>query len=109
MSDYSEQNELNKRINNILLIRVRAQLIAAELSAALWTEVFRTIIYVINRSLISVLDKTLHETLYKVKSNLFRMHSFDLMCYVYDYKTKQRRKISSKEFRYVFLDYEGIN
>ena len=37
------------------------------------------------------------------------MHSFDLMCYVYDYKAKQREKMSSKEFRYVFLDYKRIN
>ena len=109
MSDCLEQNGLNKRINNILLTRARAQLIAVELSATLWAEIFRTIIYVINRSLTSTLNKTSHETLYKVKLNLFRMHPFDLMCYAHDYKTKQWKKMSSREFRYVFLDYKRIN
>ena len=37
------------------------------------------------------------------------MYSIDLMCYAHDYKAKQREKMSSREFRYVFLDYERIN
>ena len=109
MSDYSKQNGLNERINDILLTRARVQLIVVELPATLWAEAFRTIIYVINRSLTSALDKTSHETLYKVKSNLSRMHPFGLICYAHDYKAKQREKISPKGFRCVFLDYERIN
>ena len=109
MPDCPEQNGLNERTNGILLIRARAQLIAAGLPAALWAEAFRTAIYVINRSPTSALDKTPHEALYKVKPNLSRMHPFDLMCYAHDYKAKQRGKISSRGFRCVFLGYEGTN
>lgn len=83
MSDSPEQNEIDERTNEIVLTRGRARLIAAGLPATLWGEVFRTAIYIINSSLISVLNKTPHEALHKTKPNLSRMHSFELTCYAH--------------------------
>ena len=109
ISDSPEQNGIDERTNEILLTRPRAQLIATRLPATLWGETFRTTIYIINRSPTSVLNKTPHEALHKIKSNLSRIHPFELTCYAHDYKCKIKGKMASRGFKYFFLGYERTN
>jgi hypothetical protein len=98
----SSQNDKIERFEEILMIKARAMRIETNLSANMWSEMFKTIEYLNNRTFRKALAwKTFFETLTEKKSNLSHLQSYE--CRTYFLKNIILRKNRLK-FR-AFIDY----
>ncbi len=106
----SSQNDEIKRSEKILIIKTRAMRIKTNLSANLWSEVFKSVNYMNNRILKRALIwKTFFETLTEKKSNLFHLQSYDCRIYLLKNIILKKNRLKSKAFIDYFVKYDFTN
>ncbi len=104
----SSQNEIAERCFHTLFERTRAILTSVKLSIRLWRKTIMTVIYLKNRSSITVLNNiTFYETWHDKKSDLSYLHTFE--CIVYHHVKKVHRKLNDKSLKCQFLSYKKVN
>jgi hypothetical protein len=98
----SFQNVKIERFEKILMIKARAMRIKTNLSANLWSEVFKSVDYLNNRILRRALIwKTLFETLTEKRSNLSHLQSYDCRIYFLKNIISKKDRLKSR----TFIDY----
>ena len=109
MTSYNlSQNEVAEQCFHTLFERTRAILTSVKLLIWLWSEAIMTVIYLKNKSFITVLNKiTLYETWHDKKSNLSYLYTFE--CIVYHHVKRVHWKLDDKSLKCQFLNYEKVN
>jgi hypothetical protein len=98
----SFQNDKIERFEKILMIRARVLRIKTNLSANLWSKIFKTVDYLNNRILRrSLAWKTFFETLTEKKSNLSHLQSYECRAYLLKNIISRKDRLKSK----IFIDY----
>ncbi len=106
----SSQNDKIERFEKILMIRARAMRIKTNLSANLWSKMFKSVDYLNNRILRRALAwKTLFETLIEKKSNLFHLQSYDCRIYLLKNIISKKDRLKSKAFIDYLVKYDFTN
>jgi hypothetical protein len=102
-----EQNEVVKRLEQILMNMINAMLKNADLSNKWWIELIKTINYLRNRSSIVNRDVIFYETINDVKLILSNLQQIETINYVITRKLATRwKKFQNRAFQTVFVDYE---
>jgi hypothetical protein len=106
----SSQNDKMKQFEKILMIRVRTLRIKTNLSANLWSKIFKAVDYLNNRILRRALTwKTFFETLTEEKSNLSHLQSYDCRVYLLKNIISRKNRLKSKVFIDYFVKYDFTN
>ena len=71
-----QENRLTERAKLSVLDKARCLLETADISVRYWTHAIRTAIYLLNRTVNTITDKTPHEIFYHRKSNLKQLKLF---------------------------------
>jgi hypothetical protein len=98
----SFQNDKIERFEKVLMIKIRIMWIKTNLSANLWSEVFKAVDYLNNRILRRSLTwKTFFEILTEKKSNLSHLQSYKCKAYFLKNIISRKDRLKSK----FFIDY----
>jgi hypothetical protein len=106
----SFQNDKIKRFEKILMIRVRAMRIRTNLSANMWSKIFKSIDYLNNRILRRALNwKISFKALIEIKSNLSHLQSYECRAYFLKNIILKKNRLKSKAFIDYLMRYDFIN
>ncbi len=106
----SSQNDKIERSEKILMIRVKTLRVKTNLSANLWSKIFKAVDYLNNRILRRALAwKTVFETLIEKKSNLSHLQSYDCRAYFLKNIISRKNRLKSKAFINYFVRYDFTN
>ncbi len=106
----SFQNDKIKRSERILMIRTRVMRIKANLSANMWSKIFKSIDYLNNRILKRALAwKTFFEVLIEEKSNLTHLQSYECRTYLLKNIILKKNRLKSRAFIDYLMRYDCIN
>jgi hypothetical protein len=106
----SSQNDKIERSEKILMIKVKIMQIKANLSANLWSKIFKSIDYLNNRILRKALTwKTLFEALTKEKSNLTHLQSYECRAYFLKNTISRKNRLKSRAFIDYLVRYDFTN
>jgi hypothetical protein len=98
----SFQNDKIERSEKILMIKTRIMRIETNLSASMWSKMFKSVDYLNNRIFRRALIwKTLFETLIEKKSNLSHLQSYKCKAYILKNIISKKNRLKSK----TFIDY----
>jgi hypothetical protein len=106
----SSQNDKIERSERILIIRARVMRIEANLSANMWSEMFKSIDYLKNRIFRRALIwKTFFETLIEKKSNLSHLQSYEYKAYLLKNIIFRKNRLKSRAFIDYLVKYDFTN
>jgi hypothetical protein len=106
----SSQNDKIERSEKILMIRTKSMRIKTNLSANLWSEMFKSVDYLNNRILKRALIwKTFFETLTEEKSNLSHLQSYNCRIYFLKNIISRKNHLKSRTFIDYFVRYDFTN
>jgi hypothetical protein len=106
----SFQNDKIERFEKILMIKTKAMRIKTNLSANLWSEVFKAVDYLNNQILRRSLTwKTFFEILIEKKSNLSHLQSYECKAYFLKNIISRKDRLKSKAFIDYFVKYNFTN
>ncbi len=106
----SSQNDKIERFERILIIKARVMRIKTNLSANMWSKMFKSVDYLNNRILRRALIwKTLFETLTEKKSNLSHLQSYDCRVYFLKNIISRKDRLKSKTFIDYLVRYDFTN
>jgi hypothetical protein len=106
----SSQNDKIERSEKILIIRVKTLRIKTNLSANLWSKIFKTVDYLNNRIFKRSLTwKTFFETLIEKKSNLSHLQSYECKAYFLKNIISRKDRLKSKAFIDYLVKYDFTN
>jgi hypothetical protein len=106
----SSQNDKIERSEEILMIRTKTMRIKTNLSANMWSKMFKSVDYLNNQTLKRALIwKTLFETLTEKKSNLSHLQSYDCRVYFLKNIILWKSLLKSKAFIDYLVKYEFTN
>ncbi len=106
----SFQNDKIERSQEVLMIKTKAIRIEANLSANLWSKMFKSVDYLNNRILRRALAwKTFFEILTEKKSNLSHLQSYDCRTYLLKNIIFRKNRSKSKAFIYYLVRYDFTN
>ncbi len=106
----SSQNDKIERSERILMIKTRVMRIEANLSANMWSEIFKSVDYLNNRTFRRALVwKTLFEVLIAKKSNLSHLQSYECKTYLLKNIIFKKNRLKSKAFIDYFVRYDFTN
>jgi hypothetical protein len=106
----SSQNNKIERSEKILMIRARAMQIKTNLSANMWSEIFKSVDYLNNRTLRRALKwKISFETLIEKKSNLTHLQSYECRAYFLKNIILRKNRLKSRTFIDYLVKYDFIN
>ena len=101
-----ELNELAERMNQTIMERVQSMLAHAKLSKMFWVETLMKVIYVINRSPSTPLDRDVPQRVWTGKDVSYRhLKVFSCLAYVHVAKDKWG-KVDPKTCPCIFLGYD---
>jgi hypothetical protein len=104
------QNDKIERFEKILMIKVKALRIKTNLSANLWSKIFKTVEYLNNRIFRRALtEKTFFEALTKEKSNLAHLQSYECRTYFLKNIILRKDQLKSKAFIDYLVKYDFTN
>jgi hypothetical protein len=102
----SSQNDKIERFEKILIIRTKAMRIETNLSAKLWSKIFKAVNYLNNRILRRALNwKSSFEILSKKKSNLAHLQSYKCRAYLLKNIISKKNRLKSRAFIDYFVRY----
>ncbi len=106
----SFQNDKIERSEKVLMIRIRVMRIEANLSANMWSKIFKSMNYLNNRILRRALNwKISFETLIEKKSNLTHFQSYECRAYLLKNIILRKNRLKSKAFIDYLVRYDFIN
>jgi hypothetical protein len=106
----SSQNDKIERSERILMIKTKAMRIKTNLSANLWSKIFKSIDYLNNRILRRALIwKTFFEALTKEKSNLTHLQSYECRAYFLKNIISRKNRLKSRAFIDYLVRYDFTN
>jgi hypothetical protein len=106
----SFQNDKIERSEKILMIRIKIMRIETNLSANLWSKIFKSIDYLNNRTFKQALTwKTSFEVLTRKKSNLTHFQSYKCRAYFLKNIILRKNRLKSKAFIDYLVRYDFIN
>jgi hypothetical protein len=106
----SFQNDKIERSEKILMIRIRVMRIKTNLSANMWSKMFKSVDYLNNRTLRRALKwKFSFETLIEKKSNLTHFQSYECWAYLLKNIILRKNRLKSKIFINYLVRYDFIN
>ncbi len=106
----SFQNDKIERSEKVLMIRMKAMRIKTNLSANLWSKMFKSVDYLNNRIFRRALTwKTFFEILIEKKSNLSHLQSYDCRIYLLKNIISRKDRLKSKAFIDYFVRYDFTN
>jgi hypothetical protein len=106
----SSQNNKIERSEKILMIRTRVIRIKANLSANMWSGMFKSVDYLNNRILRRALIwKTFFEILIEKKSKISHLQSYECRAYFLKNIISKKNRLKSRIFIDYFVKYEFIN
>jgi hypothetical protein len=106
----SSQNDKIKRSEKILMIRTRTMRIKTNLSANIWSEIFKSVNYLNNRTLRRALKwKTSFEILIEKKSNLTHLQSYKCRAYSLKNIISKKNRLKSRAFINYLVWYDFTN
>jgi hypothetical protein len=106
----SFQNDKIERSEKSLMIKTKALRIKTNLSANLWSKIFKAVDYLNNRTLRrSLVWKTFFETLTEKKSNLSYLQSYDCRVYLLKNIIYRKNRLKSKTFIDYLMKYDFTN
>ncbi len=106
----SFQNDKIERSEKVLMIRIRAMRIEANLSINMWSKVFKSVDYLNNRTLRRALVcKTFFETLIEKKSNLTHLQSYECRAYFLKNIFSKKNRLKSRAFIDYLVRYDFTN
>jgi hypothetical protein len=106
----SSQNDKIERFEKILMIRIRVMRIKINLSANMWSKMFKSVDYLNNRTLKRALKwKISFETLIEKKSNLTHLQSYECRAYFLKNIISRKNRLKSKTFIKYLVRYDFIN
>jgi hypothetical protein len=106
----SSQNDKIERSEKILMIRTRVMRIKTNLSANMWSKMFKSVNYLNNRTLKRTLKwKIFFETLIEKKSNLTHLQSYECRAYFLKNIISRKNRLKSKTFIDYLMKYDFIN
>ncbi len=105
----SSQNDKIERFKRVLMIRAKTMQIRANLSANLWSKIFKSIDYLNNRIFRKALVwKTLFEALTKEKSNS-HLQSYECRAYFLKNIISRKNRLKSRAFIDYLVKYDFTN
>jgi hypothetical protein len=106
----SSQNDKIERSEKILMIRARTLRIKTNLSANLWSKIFKAVDYLNNRIFRQSLAwKTLFETVIEKKSNLSHLQSYECRAYFLKNIISRKDRLKSRAFIDYLVRYDFTN
>ncbi len=106
----SSQNDKIERFEKILMIKIRVMRIKANLSANMWSKMFKSIDYLNNRTLKRALRwKISFEILIEKKSNLSHLQSYECKTYLLKNIILRKNRLKSKAFIDYLVKYDFTN
>jgi hypothetical protein len=106
----SFQNDKIERSEKILMIKTKIIRIETNLSANLWSNIFKSIDYLNNRIFKKALIwKTFFETLTKKKSNLTHLQSYECRAYFLKNIISRKNRLKSRAFIDYLVRYDFTN
>jgi hypothetical protein len=106
----SSQNDKIERSEEILMIKARTLRIKTNLSANLWSKIFKAVDYLNNRTLRrSLAWKTLFEILTEEKSNLSHLQLYECRIYLLKNIISRKDRLKSKAFIDYLVKYDFTN
>jgi hypothetical protein len=104
------QNDKIERYEKILMIKARVMRIEANLSANMWSEMFKSVDYLNNRILRRALIwKTFFEILIEKKSNLSHLQSYECQAYFLKNIISRKNRLKSRSFIDYLVKYDFMN
>ena len=108
-----QQNEVSERENYTVMNAIRVILKNSDLSAFLWSEILKTIVYLRNKFLctrLRVQHVTLYEVYFDKRSKLSHLRLIDCDAWLTLFKKRSdQKKLSSREIKCKFLRYADTN
>jgi hypothetical protein len=106
----SSQNDKIERSESILMIRIRAMRIKTNLSANMWSKMFKSVDYLNNRTFRRALKwKISFETLIEKKSNLTHLQSYECRTYLLKNIISKKNRLKSRAFIDYLMRYDFTN
>jgi hypothetical protein len=106
----SSQNDKIERFEKILMIRIRAMRIETNLSANMWSKIFKSVSYLNNRISRRALKwKISFEILIEEKSNLSHLQSYECRAYFLKNIILRKNRLKSRTFIDYLVKYDFIN
>ncbi len=106
----SFQNKKVERSEKILIIKTRVMRIKTNLSANMWSKIFKSVSYLNNRTLRRALKwKISFETLIEKKSNLSHLQSYECRAYLLKNIILRKNRLKSRTFIDYLMKYDFIN
>jgi hypothetical protein len=106
----SSQNDKIERFEKILMIKTKALRIKTNLSANLWSKIFKTVDYLNNRIFRRSLTwKTFFEILIEKKSNLSHLQSYECKTYFLKNIISRKNRLKSRAFINYLVKYDFTN
>jgi hypothetical protein len=106
----SSQNDKIERSERILTIRARVMRIKANLSANMWSEMFKSVDYLNNRTFRrALICKIFFEILIEKKSNLSHLQSYECKTYFLKNIISRKNRLKSRTFIDYLVRYDFTN
>ncbi len=106
----SSQNDTIEQSEKILMIKTKAMRIKTNLSANLWSKIFKSIDYLNNRTLRKALIwKTFFEALTREKSNLTHLQSYECRAYFLKNIISRKNRLKSRAVIDYLVRYDFTN
>jgi hypothetical protein len=103
-----DQNGVTERANRTILERVKSIISEAKLDKQLWMELAQTVVYLKNRSPITVVSTTPYEAWHGVKPDLSHLRILGSTAYIHIPKEK-RIKLDTHSYKGILVGYGGTN